>query len=499
MEKKGSITIFLALILSLMLSLVATSIQSVQMAAARTQILNSVDIGLYSLFGQYDKYLLKNYDLFFIDGAQGGSELNLASVYDNFEKYMKPVLKQNSQNLTIKRGGFTGYRLASDDDGEVFYRQVVTYMKETLETQGVSAIIDRYKDKTDDVKQAENSGKQAENGNTLENYDSEMNSAAQKSEELKEERDKAQSGGDDLDGDDLSAAGDATEVTVAPKVVNPIPIIQNIRKMGLLDLIVPSEKGISDKEVSYSNLMSHRNLNKGMSMASDETKDDSATSKALFQQYLMKHLGSYTNPSSSGLSYQLEYIIGGKDNDRDNLKAVAERLLLIREGINLSCIMADVEKREEIHGLAVVIAAGFLVPPAAAVIEAALLLCWSFAESILDLRELFAGGKVALLKTGAKWQLSLENLPDLMKNLDSSRKSDTDGMSYEDYLQILILTKSKSEKIKMSMDMIESDIRGASGRENFCMDNCIEALEISVDVLANKKQTYTVTRQYSYS
>lgn len=45
--KKGSITIFLALILSLVLSLVCASIESVRMAAARTQILNSMDIGLY--------------------------------------------------------------------------------------------------------------------------------------------------------------------------------------------------------------------------------------------------------------------------------------------------------------------------------------------------------------------------------------------------------------------------------------------------------------------
>lgn len=62
--KKGSITIFLALILSLILSLVCASIESVRMAAARTQILNSMDIGLYSLFGQYDRTLLKDYDLF---------------------------------------------------------------------------------------------------------------------------------------------------------------------------------------------------------------------------------------------------------------------------------------------------------------------------------------------------------------------------------------------------------------------------------------------------
>ena len=61
MKKKGSITVFLALVLSVLLSLVATSIQSVQAAAARTQILNGLDIGLYSLFGQYDRSLLKDF------------------------------------------------------------------------------------------------------------------------------------------------------------------------------------------------------------------------------------------------------------------------------------------------------------------------------------------------------------------------------------------------------------------------------------------------------
>ena len=149
MEKKGSITVFLALILSLLLSLVTTGIQSVQAAAARTQILNSMDIGLYSLFGQYDRFLMKEYDLFFIDGAQGNSDLNLAAVYDNLESYMKPVLKQNSQKLALKQGGFTGYRLATDEGGEIFFRQAVTFMRDTLGSQGVGLLLDRYHKRSD--------------------------------------------------------------------------------------------------------------------------------------------------------------------------------------------------------------------------------------------------------------------------------------------------------------------------------------------------------------
>ena len=70
--KKASITVFLALILSLLLSLICTSIQSVRMASSRMQILNSMDIGLYSLFGQYDRKLLEDYELLALDGSFGG-------------------------------------------------------------------------------------------------------------------------------------------------------------------------------------------------------------------------------------------------------------------------------------------------------------------------------------------------------------------------------------------------------------------------------------------
>lgn len=178
MDKKGSITVFLALVLSILLSLVSTSIQSVQAAAARTQILNGMDIGLYSLFGQYDRSLLRDYDLFFLDGTQGGSELDLAAVYDNLESYIRPVLKQNSQKLRIRQGGFTGYRLATDQNGEVFYHQAVSCMKDTLGSQGVQALLSRLKDKEEKTKKAEEDGKTTENGGTLENYDSEMNDAA---------------------------------------------------------------------------------------------------------------------------------------------------------------------------------------------------------------------------------------------------------------------------------------------------------------------------------
>ena len=179
------------------------------------------------------------------------------------------------------------------------------------------------------------------------------------------------------------------------------------------------------------------------------------------------------------------------------MNSIAKNLLLIREGVNFACLMADSTKRAQVEALALTIASAFLIPPAATVIEAALLLCWSFGESILDVRELFDGGRVPLIKSSSDWQLSLENLSGLLSGLDSERKGTSDGVSYEDYLQILLLTESKGTKVTKGMDLIEQTIRDG-GRKNFRMDSCITAAEVSVDIKANRKKVFTVTRAYGY-
>lgn len=489
MVKRGSITVFLALILSLVTALVCTGIESVRMAAARTQILNGTDIGLYSLFGQFDREMLKDYDLFLLDGSCGEGSLDLASVYDNFSSYMKPVLKQNSQKLSVVQGGFSAYRLLTDEGGEPFYNQVVQYMKETLGSQGVSLLLDKMKDRKEKTDQAEQAGQQAENGDIIENYDAEMEENNRKNEEALAEAEKNPEGGE-LEEED--------NVTAPPqKVVNPISIIRRIRKMGILELVIPGNKGVSDGQVQAGSLLSRREKQRGMPMYEPEKTDTSYTSQILFQQYLMEKLGNYTAPGKGGLKYQTEYILGGKTGDIENLKSVARRLLLIREGVNMVHLVSDGTKRAQAAGLAAAIASAFLIPPATGVIEAALLLCWAFGESILDVRELFDGGKVPLIKSAADWQLSLENLAELLNGLDSVRRGSEDGMSYEDYLQVLLLGVSREEKITRAMDMIELCVR-EKGRKNFRMDSCIVAAEVSVDVKANKRKVFNVTRAYGY-
>lgn len=502
MVRKGSITVFTALILSLVVSLLCSGIESVRMAAARTQILNGLDIGLYSLFGQYDKSLLKDYDLFAVDASGSGEELDLAGIYDNLESYMKPILAQNSQKLSIENGGIAGYRLLTDEEGEVFYQQIVRYMKETLGSRGVQLLLQKMRQRQKKTEEAEKAGSEAENGNALAIYDSEMSEAAEKSQAALEEKraQEQQSQSEEFtDGGSSEEAGFGGTELVPVTVQNPIPVIQRIRWMSLLDLVLPPDRSRSDKKIQKNELVSGRELEQGLPMSDEVKRDSSLISQVLYQQYLMDKLGNYRSPGKGGLEYQIEYILGGYGSDEENLKSIARKLLLVREGVNAVCLAADSVRRAQAEALAIAIASGFLIPPAAGIIEGALILCWAFGESILDVRTLFAGGKVPLVKDSSQWQLSLENLPALLEIADGTGANEEEGLGYEDYLQVFLLAAKKDRKVWRGMDMLELSMRSADGWEGFRLDTCLTALEASVDVRANKRKSFTVTRQYCYT
>ncbi len=188
--------------------------------------------------------------------------MNLASVYDNLESYMKPVMKQNSQKLSVQQGGISGYLLMTDSEGEVFYQQAVQYMKETLGSHGAKLLLNKIQDMQKKTIEAERQGNEIESKGTIENYESEMDSAQQKSQALLEEK-KKETGTAEWARMGLQMGKmlpSVTEKNPPAKVENPIPAIRKVRKMGLLNLVLPFGKEVSDKKVKTKELVSGRKL-----------------------------------------------------------------------------------------------------------------------------------------------------------------------------------------------------------------------------------------------
>ena len=71
---RGSMTITMCLIFSILLSLLLSDIQLALTQAGRIQAMHAADTGIYSIFAQYDKDLLDSYDLFYLDAGYGSTD-----------------------------------------------------------------------------------------------------------------------------------------------------------------------------------------------------------------------------------------------------------------------------------------------------------------------------------------------------------------------------------------------------------------------------------------
>lgn len=490
-------TIYLCLVLTVLLGLLTTAIQSATNAGSRLQMASAVDLGLYSLFGQYDKTLLEQYQLLFLDGGYRQGQLQLGKVYQTLEEDISYNLipgqsssgKGGLWSASLSGGNITGYTLATDDSGNVFKGQVIDYMEKTLGAQGIQLLLKQLNREQDTVERLQENQERQGSNEAIEEYE-------QLKQEALEEREKSEN-------DEIQQSGNeeetvVEEVPVEPGFVNPIEVIKAMKNRGILALVIPESETISSRQVDLSDCVSKRSLQQGMGVISYNSKVDSATGNLLFQEYLMKRCGSYTNPATGQLlEYPLEYILQGKASDIENLKEVVTQLLLIRETANILHLLTDSTKQAQLNSTALAIATAIGLPQAQMIVEGILLVCWAFGESVLDVRALLSGKKAALLKDNSSWQLSLENLANLPQMLSDSPEGSENGLDYNGYLRILLALKNGTDKVMRGMDMIEIGVNSKSSGQGFRMDSCIASLEVELEVTSGNR-SFELLRSYGY-
>lgn len=484
----GSVTIYLSLVMVLIVSLFFALIVSVRVQAGRAQTANSVDQAMFSFFARYDRQLMEEYDVFFVDGSFGGTGLNIGACRDELEDSMSYILEPNKGrtvlagrnllDLEIEDAQVSGYTLATDVAGEVFASQAIAFMKDTAGIHVTEEVLAA-------VAQAEaqsTAGGNAETSAAGADYDACVAESAANQAALAE-------------------AGEPPQPPAVPAdFENPIPIINRLRKITIYSLVIPDEGKVSQKSVRKGNLLSGRRAAQGVGVIQVPPGASSKSEGLIFNEYALTHCGNYSAPKEpSALAYQTEYILGGKYNDEANLKAVIRQLLLVREGANFLYLSTDPTRREEIKAAAGAVAALLLLPEAEPVFAAIITAGWAFAESLVDVRALLSGKRVAVVKDASTWQVGLEAIKALLSpaGLDAVVRDVQGGMNYEGYLRILLAMKGRSAVIGRTMDMVESTIR-AEGRSGFRLDTCIDALTFTVKVRAEKRVSFTEEKTLSY-
>ena len=487
--KRGSITLYLSLMLPLLVAVLTASIFSVQVQADRTQLANAMDQALYSLLAQYDRELFARYDVFFLDGACGAEGLHAEKLQERLERAMRDVLSPEKTVLTIGTARLfdvactdlacDGMGFASDLQGRVFEAQAIASAKERSGMQAVSRLLTL----SGGAGQAAPAGEGAAIMAAWEG-----------------------GGAVDLAADAAANADTATDETPAAEVTLEesehalMGFLRELWQAPLLAAAVPGTCSVSEKATALSALASQRPLQQGFGVIELPGTDFGVADVLLYKEYLIRHFGDFLAPTADALlSYQLEYLIAGHEKDADNLADVLGRILLLREGVNLVCLLSDSSKMAQAKALAEVLAALVLNPELAPAFEALLLGAWAYGESCIDLHALLLGKRIAVTKDAESWQLSLTNLPLLLDGgVDGLIKEAEIGLSYRDFLRLFLLPMKEETLNLRALDMIECTMRGL-GRTQFSMDTQIYMLSFSVSAMAEGQIPLRGEKKYSYA
>lgn len=236
---------------------------------------------------------------------------------------------------------------------------------------------------------------------------------------------------------------------------------------GILSLVIDETDKISSTTVELKDLPSTID-NKG------ENSFDSIKTKAALVLYGAMKFGNYTNLiKNRELSYELEYIVAGKDCDRSNLASTVEQIVAVRNVVTLAYLATDNEKMDLIQTTATSAATAIGLPFLEPVIKGVLLESWALAEAINDVKTLLKGKKIDLMKDANNWKTSLKNL--LASGSSESEKKAT--IDYKQFCMILIMKNSIETTAYRIMDLIQLNVR-KNYNQQFDMKKCITSLDV---------------------
>ncbi len=474
---KGEITVFLSLVLIVLLSLLFAIIEAAKDNGADFQTECVTDMAMQSALAEYNKEALEQYELFLIDLGYGRGEGDYSLLEEHIQNYMqdnfqietgimpvkiRDLLELNTEYVTIMKASG-----AADLSGMVLERKAVDYM------------LDRYG--IPDFQKICSASAAVEQEGFL-------GSAMEEKRLANEQK---------IDEVDTTVEDEDGKRHKVP-VHNPADGVNSRRgSMGILKIITEKE-GISDRETDLRSCLSHRNYTKrdgflqGEQMVSD-------TEDMLFQKYLMETCGYYTKEKEGALlTYQIEYILSGKSSDLENLRTVVNRLLILREAANFVYLICDTDKKAEAESLAMTLSAVILFPELKDLIQLSILIGWAYAESVNDVKILLENGKVPLLKSSESWCLSLQDAMKLKVCKREEKERSGGGLSYEEYLHLLLAVMDREERNLRFMDLMEMDIRQTKGNELFCIDHCIHSFTAEIAVSAGNNHTSIIKRTAGY-
>lgn len=250
-------------------------------------------------------------------------------------------------------------------------------------------------------------------------------------------------------------------------------------------LISDGVLGIVLEDVNNISTMQIRNLNLPTTLETDGNKKadliKDITNKGIFVKYIELYFNNYAKISEYGnddtaLKYEMEYILNGNLNDKDNLTETIKKLVEVRNLSNGAYLITDGEKMQEITTLAETVATAIGMPFLTPVVQAVIIEAWALTEAVIDVRQLLNGEKVPIVKSSENWNSSIKNIG----TFEDGRKNNT-GLTYTQYLQTMIMIQKTKDTVFRTMDLVQVNMQKRYNKD-FLISECFGMCEVEANL-----------------
>lgn len=285
---------------------------------------------------------------------------------------------------------------------------------------------------------------------------------------------------------------------------NPMNRFSEAVSGGLLKLVINKQKDISEKTVE--NPDHYRKLYEGnkekkvdysenvRDFAREEKVDfggaakdiaSLSTSDFFMYEYMKEYFSSAKRDigqMKKRLNYEWEYILCGKDSDRENLEQIVNRIVLLRTVINTAVIFSSAKKREETYAAALAVVGFTGVEPLIRFTQTIFTILWGMSESLVDVAALLQGKKVPLIKTEETMAVQFSDLYQIsnsyiMGKVEKMKKDDGNSFGYEEYLMLFLAGNEDSSTCCRMMDLMEWNMKD-NYFKGFNLGICVDSFRV---------------------
>jgi len=517
---KGVITVYVAFVFLLVLSLLAALLETARVYGLRVRLQMASRGGLDSLFSMYSKQLYENYGILMLDESFGYDQ-PLNDVFKNvIRENMKYDLEQNKDMLLGRTPQLFNLKYedleikkvvrAVDGGGVYFAQSAVDMMKYRVPASALGPFLSLF-GAYNNAEEAQQSLEAAGAAVESEDWNQYVTTAAPETlpAETATSAGSSQSQGPSAEesaaasqegsqSDSEGATEPATQVAETTEAATTIDynaeadsavdksiigVVKDFLKGSVLKLYGVKESAVSKGKRDLKEAVSKKHAKDAVSEISEGMLSEALTDY-LYGEYVMEYLEDFQGQKTSetknegALRYEVEYVLIGKNSDRDNLLGVLNRIYGTRLAFNSLAVLANPKCLKEASATATAVIGWTGIAPLVLGVQWLLMETMALSESVLDMRAIVAGKKVPLLKNHAQWKATLSNCVPLLTSGAQSLEV-SNGVDYRMYERILLFLEKNKNKYMRTMDIVEWDMQKID--PGFRMDDCVYAIEIETE------------------